>query len=50
MAYRLKVTPEGVDELLDASLDGPRKTGRNYAVVLNDSYEVAYDGTYTNTE
>jgi hypothetical protein len=50
MAYRLKISPEGVCELTDASLTSAQAAGRNHAVVRNDHYEVAYDGLYTNTE
>lgn len=50
MAYRLTISPEGVGELTDASLTSALAAGRNRAVVLNDHYEVADDGLYTNTE
>lgn len=50
MARRLIITPEGVGEQLDAQLDSAYSAGRNQAVILNDHYEVADDGLYTNTE
>lgn len=51
MARRLTITPEGVGEQLEPSIhDIPTAAGRNQAIVRNDHYDVAADGTYTNTE
>lgn len=50
MARRLKISPEGVGELVDAHIDPPVAAGRNSAVVRNDHPEVSSDETYTNIE
>lgn len=51
MARRLQISPEGVNGLLEPSIDSvPTAAGRNDAVVLNDHPEVADDNTYTNIE
>lgn len=51
MTNRLVITPEGVGETMNVgitSMNNP--SGRNGVVVLNDTYEVASDGTYENVE
>jgi len=48
---RLIISPEGVQTTQPVSLtEMADPAGRNDAVVLNDTYETAHDGTYENVE
>lgn len=51
MAKTLLISPEGVEQTMQVGITQMADpAGRNDAVVLNDHYEVASDGTYENTE
>lgn len=50
MAYRLVITPSGVGELNEVSIDPDERVGQNQVEVLNDEPETVADGTYQNNE
>lgn len=51
MAKTLLISPEGVEQTMQVGItEMADPAGRNDAVVLNDHYEVASDGTYQNVE
>lgn len=51
MAKRLLISPEGVEQTMQVGITQMADpAGRNDAVVLNDKYETASDGTYDNVE
>jgi hypothetical protein len=47
---RIEITPEGVGDLLDVSLEQPMQYGRTYVELRGGHPHVRDDGTYNNLE